>query len=210
MHSSVLTSTVSVLGHMSASGSRGITHRHSSVVAVARSTGKISCFPPPLVCIRTVSAHADSLMIDPSWPRIRRVDFLALRRHTHNPRTALYGALTKFLRRLEAEFGAVPPHCMHDDRELARHRHAGAPVAALLGNLQPPRLQAAEASKARQHDVGRLVEQMPDLPISRPGDVALHVDRGAGLPASRGQPEIGSDRLGMAEPLRIIDRRLVD
>jgi hypothetical protein len=74
MHSSVLTGIALLPGHMSASGSRGIINRQSSVVAVARPTDKISCFPPPLVCIRTVSAHADSSMIDPSWPRIPRVD----------------------------------------------------------------------------------------------------------------------------------------
>src|ERR1700682_511665 len=123
---------------MSASGSRGIIHRQSSVVAVARPTGKISCFPPPLVCIRTVSACADSLTTDPSWPRIPRVEHSVLRRYTHNPRTALYGALSKFLCLLKAELGPAPPHRVHDHRELARHRHAGALVAALLGNLQPP------------------------------------------------------------------------
>ena len=58
--SSVLTGAVSVPGHMSASGSRGLIHRQSSVVAVARPTDKISCFPPPLDCVRTVSAHVDS------------------------------------------------------------------------------------------------------------------------------------------------------
>ena len=71
MHSSVLIGTV-VPRHMSASGSRGIIHRHSSVVTVARPTRKISCFPPPLVCIRTVSAHADPLIAEPPSPRIRR------------------------------------------------------------------------------------------------------------------------------------------
>src|SRR5262249_17187313 len=72
-----------------------------------------------------------------------------------------------------------------------------------------PLLQAAEASVAGQHDISRLVERMPDFGISGPGDVALHVNPGAGLSASRCQPKIGSDRLGVAEPLRFIDRRLV-
>ena len=71
MHSSVLIGSV-VPRHMSASGSRGIIHIHSSVVTVARATGKISCFPPPLVCIRTVSAHADPMIAKPSSPCIRR------------------------------------------------------------------------------------------------------------------------------------------
>ena len=53
MQSFVLTGAVVASGHMSISGSRGIIHMHSDVIAVARATDKISCFPPPLVCIRT-------------------------------------------------------------------------------------------------------------------------------------------------------------
>jgi hypothetical protein len=66
MHSSVLTGTVSVPGQMSASGSRGIIHIQSGVVAVARPTGKISCFPPPLVCIKTVPLARISFIAEPS------------------------------------------------------------------------------------------------------------------------------------------------
>jgi hypothetical protein len=49
MHSSVLTGTVSVPGHMSASGSRGIIHIHSSVVTVARPTRNLWPAPPASV-----------------------------------------------------------------------------------------------------------------------------------------------------------------
>lgn len=40
------------------------------------------------------------------------------------------------------------------------------------------------------------------------GDVSLNINRFAGLPASRRQPEIRSHRLRMTEPARIIDRCL--
>src|SRR5216684_6647119 len=115
MHSSVLTGAVSVPGHMSASGSRGIIHRQSSVVAVARATGKISCFPPPLVCIRTVSARAELLH--------RQSLFGAL--HTLMPRRSGRGGdalrqrvddtIGSIGRGLEAKLGAVPPHRVHND-----------------------------------------------------------------------------------------------
>ena len=65
MQSFVLTGAVVASGHMSISGSRGIIHMHSDVVAVARPIDKISCFPPPLVCIGTVSAHADPVTAEP-------------------------------------------------------------------------------------------------------------------------------------------------
>src|ERR1700704_5905756 len=102
MHSSVLIGTV-VPRHMSASGSRGIIHRHSGVVTVARPTRKISCFPPPLVCIRTVSAHADPLIAEPPSRRIRRAIVLLLRRHTDELRHAGRAAAGLHLRLLEPE-----------------------------------------------------------------------------------------------------------
>jgi hypothetical protein len=93
MHSCVLTGAVAVPGHMSASGSRGIIHRQSSVVTVARATDKISCFPPPLVCIRTVSAHADPLTIEPPSSRLRRVDRL---HHAATPMSCAAGVAVGF------------------------------------------------------------------------------------------------------------------
>ncbi len=107
MHSSVLTGAVSLPGHMSASGSRGIIHRQSGVVAVARPTGKISCFPPPLVCIRTVSARADLVTIDPSGVCILRIDPLALGRHSDEIRIVLRAAFRRGVRLREAELGAI-------------------------------------------------------------------------------------------------------
>lgn len=66
MHSSVLTGRAAEPGHVSASGSRGIIHRQSGVVAVARPTGKLTRSAPSLVCIRTVAARANPLTASPS------------------------------------------------------------------------------------------------------------------------------------------------
>jgi hypothetical protein len=139
MHSSVLTITVAVLGHMSASGSRGIIHRQSSVVAVARLA----------LGLHQNRFRSRGFLDDQSVlaaHSARRL--LALHCHTNELRTVLHGAAGELLWLLEAEFGAVSPHRMHYHRELACHRDAGPLAAALVGNLQPP--QAAEAVKARQ------------------------------------------------------------
>ncbi|SRR6266446_676588 len=181
MHSSVLAGAVAVPGHMSASGSRGLIHRHSGVVTVARPTDKISCFPPPLAWIRTVSAHADPLAAEPPLRCMACAVICTLRRHADKLWRSGRAATGLRLRLLEPELAAVAPHRVHDHRELACHRHAGALVTAPLGNLQPPRIEAAEAAVARQHAVGGLVERMPHIAVTGPGDVRLNIDRRAGL-----------------------------
>ena len=100
MHSSVLTRAATALGHMSASGSRGLIHRHSRVVAVARPTDKISCFPPPLDCIRTVSAHADPLTVEPP---LRCMGYASFVRYAATPMS--FGAVN--LVRSACAFGSL-------------------------------------------------------------------------------------------------------
>ena len=56
----MLTGAVAVPGHMSASGSRSSTDIRSWSRSPAPQT-RYRAFPPPLDCIRTVSAHADPL-----------------------------------------------------------------------------------------------------------------------------------------------------
>jgi hypothetical protein len=88
-------------------GIAGQMNRRSDVVAVVSPTGMISCVPPRLVCIRTVSAQANSLSIDPAWPRIPRVD---RSRYTATPMSfgePVAGAVGCLLRLLAAELAPI-------------------------------------------------------------------------------------------------------
>ena len=105
MRSFVLTAVAWIARHMSTSGSRG-----SQVIERGRGrpTSKISCATPPLVCISTVSAHADSLTAESSWPRIQRVDNALLRCRCNEVRRPFSVRSIGALASLKAEFGAVP------------------------------------------------------------------------------------------------------
>jgi hypothetical protein len=97
------------------------------------------------------------------------------------------GALGLF----EVELGAVPPHPVHDDGELARHCHAGALVLALLGNdgsrplvADPPQPRKMARSGAAinasgsvatdaQHDHGAGLKDISDVAQRRPPFMSL-------------------------------------
>lgn len=53
----------------------------------------------------------------------------------------------------------------------------------------------------------RLIERAPHVDVACLRDAALNVDRGARLPASRPQPEVGRDVARAAEPRGIVHRR---
>lgn len=139
-------------------------------------------------------------------PSARRFSFL--RGGGEELRRALALLLLLRLHRLEPECRTVAPHRMHDHRKLPRDRHVSALVTALLGDLQAPGLEAAEALEARQHDIRRLIERVSDLAVAGLGDVAGNVNRRSRLPPSRRQPEVGADGLRAAELARIVDRSL--
>lgn len=58
-----------------------------------------------------------------------------------------------------AEGGAVGPHAVQDDRELAGDRHLGAPHVAALGDAQTPGLQGRPGTAAAKQRVGGLLRR---------------------------------------------------
>lgn len=84
-----------------------------------------------------------------------RVDLFPLRRHSDElRRTALRGASAGAALKRNSLPSRHIACIMHDDGELARHRHTGLLEAMLLGNLQPPGLQAGKGEEWRPHEDG--------------------------------------------------------
>src|SRR5215212_4785350 len=102
-----------------------------------------------------------------------------------------------------AEFAAVAPHAMEDDRELAGYGDGGLLGADPLRQACPPGFQRRPARDTMQDDPGRLVQVGAQQLVAAAGDVA-GVVRLAGLVAPRRQADVGSDAGRLGEALRRI------
>ena len=92
----------------------------------------------------------------------------------------------------EAEFGAIGPHTLQGNSELAGDRHTGARHAAMLGDLHAPSAKAGPFAAARQKRICCLIERRAGKFIAAPADPALDV-RLAGLVTGRRQAEMRTD-----------------
>lgn len=105
------------------------------------------------------------------------------------------GSIVSARRRIADVERAVVPHGMHDHRQLARHGDTGLAVAGAFGDRLAPALDLVPALEARHQPRRRLVERPAYVRVAGLRDAALNVDRGARLPASRRQPEVGRGRV---------------
>src|SRR5690349_20793225 len=96
------------------------------------------------------------------------------------------------------ELGAIDPHTMEHDPELAGQRHLGPLEATAPGHVHRPALERGEADRAAQDRIGGLVKGSAHHRVAALADPANHV-RLTGLVALWRQPEMRPDRLGGAE-----------
>ena len=114
----------------------------------------------------------------------------------------LYGAGPGLLPK--AELGAVAPHAMQDDGELAGDCDPGPRHASSLGNPHAPGAKGRPFLAAHEQRVGCLVERGAGALVAASADLALDVGL-AGLIAGRGQAEMRADVPRSPEALRAID-----
>jgi hypothetical protein len=106
----------------------------------------------------------------------------------------------------EAEFGAVAPHRVQNDRQLAGHGNDRFPVSALALDLHSPRLQDRPFLAARQQSARRLVERRAHLIIALARDPPIPIDAGSGLIPPGRQPKIRTDIARSGEAGGVVDR----
>src|SRR3954466_10707316 len=102
------------------------------------------------------------------------------------------------------EIRAVHPHAVQNGGQLACQRHLGPLQATPFGYLQPPALERAEPRRSAQDGVGGLIQRGAHHRIAHLADPTCYVGF-ARLILLRCQPDMRPDRLGVAEPPRIVD-----
>src|SRR5215203_6987356 len=106
----------------------------------------------------------------------------------------------------EAEFSAVAPHAVEDDRELAGDRYTGARHTSRLSDLHAPGPQARPFPAANQQGMGRLIERGAGELVAAAADLTLDVGL-ARLVARRGQAKMRAHVARSSEAVRPVDCR---
>jgi len=148
-------------------------------------TSKISGFP--YFKVYTISSHPPSRCLTKLFMSVVSFNASLLCRH----------------QRVIKE-GPVPPHRMHNNRQLARHSDKRLFMAAPFLNGEAPTLDRQAALITRQHSARRRVKRPPNIAVPRLGDAAFNIDRATRLPTFGRQAKIGPDIARAFEAGRII------